>query len=665
MRARPFGALSRPGHRGEEPEQMQDHDLLAEAQPHPQSRRCRRLRRGGMYLRVLWVALCFFWGAVPGVFAALQSEDVPLAVRSIRFRGNHSLSDHEIKGAMQLAEATFGKRLIGSKRIEYDPIKFQLDLRNIRYLYQKKGFVRAEITGFAALIDSTAGEVDLRVDIAEGDRYHFGEVGVTGFEKVDSTVVFGAIDVRPGADADLHRVQQNARAIRDLYLDEGFARARVDFDTVIQEEDLSVDVQFRILEGERYTIGWIEINGNLVTRSDVILREMRLGPGSDYRLSSIRRDERELYNTGLFSGVKISEAAVDTVERRVHLRVDLIERSPRWVVLAIGSSTNQREDFRLSAEWGHKNLFGGARLLSIRLQSSWQTERVWNDGRYDPISSRFEVSYLQPWLWGMPIRTGGSLFAAQEIPLGREEHLSTWGLTARLLYDIGDDAEVYVEPKLQWANESAQGLISGREVSQTKSVTLAYRLDSRANIFAPGGGTWAAAAITGAGGVLGGDFEFWKMTGSYARYLALGNPNCVAAARVAFGGAHPFGRSDRIPLDQVFAAGGAASVRGYLEGAVAVPGTPDEGGRARLLCNLELRLPLISYFGFAPFLDGGQVWPFLDHMDPVRDLRWTAGTEIRYQTPIGPLRVGYGTKLNRAAWDQDTGAWFFGFGQVF
>jgi outer membrane protein assembly complex protein YaeT len=597
--------------------------------------------------------------------AARRVGDSPIAVHSIRFRGNYSLTDHELKGAMQTAEATFSKRLFGAKSIEYDPIRFQLDLRSIRYLYQKKGFIRAEITGFAALIDSISGVVDLRVDLAEGERYHFGQVSVSGVESVDSTAVLAMIDTQPGEDADLHRVQKNARAIRDLYLNEGFARARVDFDTIVREEDLRVDLRYRIREGERYSIGWIEVNGNLLTHSDVILREMGLRPGSAYRLSTIRDDERELYNTGLFSGVKISEAAVDTVERRVHLRVDLIERKPRWVVMAIGSSTNQREDFRVSTEWGHKNLFGGARLLSVRLQSSWQTERVWKGGHYDPLSSRFEVTYLQPWLLGIPIRTGGSLFAAQEIPLGRQEHLSTWGVTARLLYDIGNDAEIYVEPKLQWANESAEGLISGKEVSQTKSVTLAYRLDSRANIFAPNGGTWAAASITGAGGILGGDFEFWKVTSSYARYWALGNPNWVAAARVAVGAAWPFASSERIPLDQVFIAGGATSVRGYLEGAVAVPGTPEEGGRSRLLCNLELRLPLISYFGFTPFFDGGQVWPFLDHIDPPRDLRWTAGAEFRYQTPIGPLRVGYGAKLNRSAEDPDPGAWFFGFGQVF
>ncbi len=596
--------------------------------------------------------------------AAWSDEQPPLAIRSIRFEGNRELSRASLLDAMQLSEATTWRRTLGLEDIEFDPLKYQMDVRAIRYRYQRQGFVRAAVKAERVRVDSLAQAVDLVINIEEGPRYRFGRVSVQGAALIDPENIWPLLGTRPGEPANLHQVKADAGTVRTHYRNRGFVRARVDFENTIREDDWSVDTVFQINEEQPYTIGKVYTRGNLETRDAIVLREIATRGGQLYNLETVLSDERNLYNTGLFSGVKVSESALDSIRHTVNLRVEVIERSPRWISFALGSSTDERENVRLSADWGHKNLFGTARLVTLRGLATWQFSRFFDKRKLDPIASRVEIAYLQPWIFGYRISVGGTVFSAQEIPLGRQDRLSTHGITARLLRRIGTEAELYLEPKLQWANESTEDRILDRDISQTKSVTLAYRRDSRLNVFAPRRGTATSLTLTHAGGVLGGDFDFRRATASHARFLDLGDGS-VAAARLSCGAAAPFDDSDEIPLDQVFTAGGASTVRGYLEGGLGTADTPEEGGRVLLLANLELRQRIAGYLGIAPFLDGAQVWPYLSALRPVADMRWSTGAELRYQTPIGPLRIGYGVKLNPAAGDPHPGSWFFGFGQVF
>ncbi|MAE70775.1 MAG: hypothetical protein CME06_09935 [Gemmatimonadetes bacterium] len=610
---------------------------------------------------LLWAGLLGVSAPAP---AARSGEERPLAVRSIDFVGNEEVSRDRLLGAMRLAEATFLKRTAGLERIEFDPLAYQIDVRAIRYFYQQQGFIHADVKGDRAAFDSLAGAVDLTIRVTEGNRYRFERVTVEGAARLEPEVLWKRIGTRPGDLANLHQVKRDANAIRTLYRNRGYVRATVEFETAIREGDWTVDVRFDVSEGEPHTIAKVVTRGNLDTRDEIVLREMRMKPGKLYNRETILTDERNLYNTGLFSGVKVSETALDSTKNTVNLRVELIERSPRWISFAVGSSTGERENVRLSADWGHKNLAGTARLVTVRAEATWQLSRYYDEGRIDPLASRFEFAYLQPWIFGHRLSAGGTAFTAQEIPVGREDRLSTWGIVGRLLRRIGTDTEVYLEATLQWANESVEGRILDRDISQTKSVTLAHRLDSRANVFAPTSGTATTIALTHAGGVLGGDFDFRRATASYARFFGLGEGS-VAALRLSGGAAAPFGESEEIPIDQVFTAGGSSTVRGYLEGGLGAPGTPEEGGRVLALVNLELRQRLVGDFGVAPFIDGAQVWPYLSAVDAIGEMRWSMGTELRYQTPIGPLRVGYGVKMNPESGDPDPGSWFFGFGQVF
>ena len=59
----------------------------------------------------------------------------------------------------------------------------------------------------------------------------------------------------------------------------------------------------------------------------------------------------------------------------------------------------------------------------------------------------------------------------------------------------------------------------------------------------------------------------------------------------------------------------------------------------------ELRVPIKGKFGAAAFFDFGNVWA-QDWAFDVGDLRYAVGPGLRYQTPIGPVRIDLGYQLN-------------------
>ena len=67
-------------------------------------------------------------------------------------------------------------------------------------------------------------------------------------------------------------------------------------------------------------------------------------------------------------------------------------------------------------------------------------------------------------------------------------------------------------------------------------------------------------------------------------------------------------------------------------------------------------------FGLVLFSDAGNVWS--DQSIKLSDLRASYGMGIRYNTPVGPLRLDYGQKIHRRS-GESPGELHFNIGNMF
>jgi outer membrane protein insertion porin family/translocation and assembly module TamA len=150
-----------------------------------------------------------------------------------------------------------------------------------------------------------------------------------------------------------------------------------------------------------------------------------------------------------------------------------------------------------------------------------------------------------------------------------------------------------------------------------------------------------------AGSFINGDFKYWETILEGRAYLALGR-KALVAARVRGGAIDGLGDQDlNVPFFKRYFLGGSSSLRGWGRFEVSPLSGEGEpiGGATQLEGSAELRVPLWRNFSAVAFVDAGNVWA-----DPwafkLNDLRYDIGPGLRYNTPVGPLRLDVGYQLN-------------------
>jgi outer membrane translocation and assembly module TamA len=129
----------------------------------------------------------------------------------------------------------------------------------------------------------------------------------------------------------------------------------------------------------------------------------------------------------------------------------------------------------------------------------------------------------------------------------------------------------------------------------------------------------------------------------------------------------------QLPASERFFAGGDTTVRGFALDRLGTPEVIDAngfpvGGNGVIILNAELRVPVLRFLGVVGFIDSGNVFKQTTDIDLGR-LRATTGFGVRVQSPVGPIRVDVGFKLDRQEITpgrlEPLNAWHISLGQAF
>lgn len=633
----------------------------------------------------------------------------------VELSGN-TLPDGELKRVLRLDEPDWRRPLAVAR---YRPELIDTQLRLLRNYYRKQGFHTATVSLDSVVTEAESGDV-LYISVVEGPRTMLREVVFQGAEPLrprdlERVLSIGVGDPSPadrnGFGADIYRM-------RSLYWDQAYLDAAIAPDLALDDQEAVVTYQ--IQPGPQYTVSRVEILGGTTTRQELIQREVTLEPGDIFAWNQVDLTRQQLLGTALFRDVSLRAVDLDSLQHTAALEIRVTDRKPAFYELGVGLGS--RERIRALAAWGHNNLWGSGRRLTLRLRGYWNVEEIIDDSRAfadGDLNYRGDVLYSNPHLLGREYPLDINVFGKRE----------TRGESALIQNSFGFLVGTQVRENLRWTNridfrlrvvdpevhplapDSLQSEFedAGVTLSQTRSLIHTLFSEGRDNVFNPGRGHYFTSQFELAGGLMGGDNSFLKWSGSLQVYRTL--LGGVLAGRVRLGAVRPYGRSrdegsDGVPYDDRFFAGGAYTVRGYRDNGLGpqitdeaerdeigwgsdapLPDDPARGGNYQLVTNLEWRfpLPLLRRWNLSSvlFVDGGNVWEELEDIrlkafrlrseardgdDPLAtkiwDYRYSLGTGVRFDTPFGPLRLDVGFPVKRTV-DDDRWRAHFSLGHVF
>ena len=561
------------------------------------------------------------------------TEGRRIRIHRIQFTGNTYFTDNQLRKEVQLKEYTLP--IVSDSASLYRPEVLRVDLQLLEQLYQNNGFVNVQIGEPVVEINREAGAIVVTVPIArEGEQYKVGTVVLAGSEVLSREDLRDLVRATSGEIYSRETVRRDILALTEAYADKGYAFADVVPTVSLDQQTRLVNLSFTTRPGPKVYIGRIDIIGNERTQDRVIRREMRLDEGELYSGSRLRRSRQRLNNLQYFEEVNIGTRA-RAEDDLLDLEVQLRERATGQFSAGLGFSSVEDVIFTVSVV--QNNLFGRGQSLSA-------------NAYLGGISQDFSISFREPWLYGRPIGLGASVFNRAEdfqtfdvnrtgasLSLGRALGEFT-RLSAAYRYEVLDISDLGPNP--------SDFLLEAQGESTTSSVTPSIVRDSRDNVFNPSEGSLNSLEVQLAG--LGGDNRYHRTIGSSTWYFALpGEMTGFVRGRFGFGDGYG---GEGLPPSERFFLGGVTTIRGFEFrdiGPKDEDGNP-EGGTSFAQFNLEIGRSLGSVLRVVAFVDAGNVYGSDNDFD-IGSLRRSAGLGIRIVTPIGPIRLDYGFKLDKKA----------------
>ncbi len=576
------------------------------------------------------------------------TEGEAAKIGEIRVLGSKAFSEGTLVDLMDLS--TSGWLTWYTKTDRYSRAKLNADLETIRAYYLNRGYLEVEITSTQVTISPDKQHIAITITIDEGQPYTVTGVQLEGDYLGKEEDFKTLVRIKPGEPYRAGDVAETTRLFSERFGTFGYAFARIEPRTDIDRSTGQVVVVLQSEPRRRVYVRNIEVAGNTRTRDEVVRRELRQFESSWYDGAKIKLSRDRVDRLGFFTEVNVDTEEVPDSPDQVDLRVNVTEKPTGNLLLGAGFSS--AEKLSLTASIKQENVFGTGNYLGIEVNTS----------RYN---RNLVLSTVDPYFTIDGVSRAFDIYYRTSRPLnsqGEEYELVTPGVSIRFGVPFSEFDTVFFgigfeRTEIKGGSSLPNNYFLYREqfgaTSTSIPLTIGWARDGRDSLLVPTSGRYLRANFDWG---VGGDTRYLRTNLQAQQYFSLG-PRYTLGFNVELGiGKGLGGRA--YPIFKNFYGGGLGTVRAFDQGSLGPVDVTGAyiGGTRRFNANTELYLPVpgtgndrtLRWFGY---VDVGNVW---GEEEDIRldSLRASAGLGLSWISPVGPLKLSYGTPIRSQAGDR-------------
>ena len=221
-----------------------------------------------------------------GVVLVIQVAEKP-AITAVTFEGLSEVKEDDIKEKLETKLFT----IVNEATINGD-------LRAIEKVYADKGFYLARVS--YALEKTGANEVTLKYMVDEGGMVQVSDVSIVGNEYFTDADLIQKMASQPFTRASSFGssalfkddfVKNDLGILQWIYKDQGFAEVQVAKPHQVMDPDRQfVKITYKIEEGLQYSVGSLDLSGDLLFPKEELVTAMKLKSGELFRYGQFMKD---------------------------------------------------------------------------------------------------------------------------------------------------------------------------------------------------------------------------------------------------------------------------------------------------------------------------------------------------------------------------------------
>ncbi|HET9989988.1 MAG TPA: BamA/TamA family outer membrane protein, partial [Kofleriaceae bacterium] len=580
--------------------------------------------------------------------------------------GGTVIDPTDILPRLGLAAVAKGQRAI-------DEYQLQLDTARVAGVFQRLGYFAVDVkTRVDHRYPENKDAATLVFIVTPNKRatVHLEFFGLP--DNVPLPKVRDAVPIKEGSKFDYDVYDATKEPLLYLLMDNGYAHARVEGAVIADRVHATATIRFVSDPGPHSTFGEISIQGVTEPMLLASLRaRIKWSTGEQFSHKALVDTQTAIYGIGLFGSVRV-EPSSDDLASVVPVKISVTSVTKNEASAGGGFALEPvAYAIRGRFTWTRHGVLTPltTSLLDLRPEYAFETQTCsqvylpWTCKR--DFRGRIVETLTQQDLFLPDVRgdiEGGVDYRVYEaysklgahVRLGLAKPWFERKLELRVgwQYQVNDFPSNNVDP----ATVQRLGI---DHINYVGAYTGALVLDLRDSPISPTYGLYAEVrAAVGSHYALG-QYDYLQVTPQVRGYLPLGH-DYVLAARGRFGTI-----TGDVPATERYFGGGTSSHRGFTARQLSpfvrstqapFPYVPI-GGAGLLEVSAELRIP--SYFKFlglpissVVFLDGGDVTFAASDLDPT-NLHWATGFGLRVVTPVGPVGLDVGFRLNRTVHDPE------------